>query len=85
MSATQIGAYQAAAYTSAFTQRADSNVQAMRVKAMGETPEFKASMNSLQTRSGADETANTNDTKKRSGGGSSAQQAGRGKFVDILA
>lgn len=83
MSASQISAYQTAAYTTAFTQRADSNVQALRVKAMGEAPEFKATMNGLQTRQGTDETATAN--QKRRGDETKSAGNGRGKFVDILA
>ena len=85
MSSSQIGAYQTAAYTAAFTQRADSNVQAQRVKALGEAPEFKATMNGMHTRQGTDETSNTNEKRRSGNGGSGAQTAGRGRFVDILA
>lgn len=84
MSSSQIGAYQTAAYTAAFSQRADSNYQALRVKAAGEAPEFKSTMASLQTRQGTDETANANQ-KRRGDQSAGAATGGRGKFVDILA
>jgi hypothetical protein len=73
-----LGAYQAASY--AFTQRADSGNEIAKVNAAQEKPEFKASLNGLQTRTGADEARETN---KRSANDS--KNTGRGRFVDVLA
>ncbi|HRJ13030.1 MAG TPA: hypothetical protein PKW15_07300 [Alphaproteobacteria bacterium] len=82
MSASQIGAYQAASFV--FNERAHGGNEVARANAAQEAPAFKASLNGLQTRAGADESANTNSAKKRGSGGG-AQSAGRGRFVDILA
>lgn len=82
MSASQIGAYQATAY--AFNDRANSGTEVARQRATQEAPEFKASLNGLQTRVGADETGGT-DRNKGSKPHNDSKFSGRGKFVDILA
>lgn len=82
MLTSQIGAYQATAYT-ALQQRTDSTAAAQATAAK-EAPEFKQSVNGLVTRSGPDETANTNSSKKRDAA-AGQKTATRGQFVNIVA
>ena len=78
MLASFVGAYQTA--YAGFAQRADSGIEVSRIKATEEKSEFKNSLNNVETRAGADETAASQRGRPRP-----QAQTGRGQFVDILA
>ena len=78
MSASQIGAYQSAAY--AFTQQATSGAEQARAAAAQEAPAFPHTEFGVSTRAAVSSTDKPNKPQPRA-----ANSEGRGKLVDILA